>query len=185
MSQYADDTVLFLNGKMKPMQASFRILDQFAIMSGLKVNVEKTNAIWIGSMKDCENLCEEINVNWIAAKQPFTILGIEFSTDLNSMILLNYNKIIPSLRGKIFNWSKRHLTVLGRIAVVKSLLLSELTYLVLTILDPPCDVIKELNILFFNFIWKGHDRVTRNQIIQDYGQGGLRMVDVRAFCRCS
>ena len=88
LSQYADDTVLFLNGTVKSMQASFRILDQFAGMSGLKVNVEKTNAIWIGSMKDCEKkLCEEINVNWIAAKQPFRILGIEFSTDPNSMIL--------------------------------------------------------------------------------------------------
>ena len=85
-------------------------------------------------MKDSERkLCEEINVNWVAAKQPFRILGIEFSTDFNSMILLNYNRIIPS-----FNCSKRHLAVLGRIAVVKSLLLSKLTYLVLTIPDPPC-----------------------------------------------
>ena len=90
LSQHADDTVLFLNGTVKSMQASFRILDQFAGMSGLKVNVEKTNAIWIGSMKDCEmKLSEEINVNWVVAKQPFRILGIDFSNDLNFMILLD------------------------------------------------------------------------------------------------
>ena len=37
---------------------------------------------------------------------------------------------------------------------------------------------KELNTMFF---WKGHDRVARNQMLQDYGLGGLRMVDVRAY----
>ena len=62
--------------------------------------------------------------------------------------------------------------------VVKSLLKSNLTYLILTLPDPPEDT--ELNVCF-NFIWKGQDGVSRSQMIYDYKEGGLRMVDVRAY----
>ena len=41
ISQYADDTVLFLNGTEKPLQAAFKILDLFASMSGFGAS-----AIW-------------------------------------------------------------------------------------------------------------------------------------------
>ena len=72
ISQYADDTVLFLNGTEKSLQAEFKILDLFASMSGLKVNIEKTNAIWVGSKKGCgEKLCEEIKVNWVEDEHIF------------------------------------------------------------------------------------------------------------------
>ena len=99
------------------------------------------------------------------------------------MVLRNYNSkcIILSIRKQISHWSKRNLTVLGRVTVVKSLLVSKLTYLILTIPDPPKDIVTQLNVMLFNFIWKGQDRVTRNQMIQNYNLGGLKMVDIRAY----
>ena len=71
------------------------------------------------------------------------------------VVLLNYNKSMHSLRNLITRWSKRNLTVLGRITVIKSLLLSKLTFLILTIPDPPIDTINDLNSMFFKFIWRG------------------------------
>lgn len=35
-------------------QYAFKNLDLYASISGLKVNVDKTNAIWIGLMKKCQ-----------------------------------------------------------------------------------------------------------------------------------
>ena len=99
------------------------------------------------------------------------MLGIIFSTDLHSMVLRNYNRIILSIRKQISHWSKR---VTGRVTVVKSLLVSKLTYLICTIPDPPKDIVTQLNVMLFNFIWKGQDRVTINQMIQDYNLGGLK-----------
>ena len=81
----------------------------------------------------------------------------------------------------IHHWSRRNLTVLGRVTVVKSLILSKLTYLILCLPDPPYEFIKELNRKIFKFIWKGIDKVSRNQMIQNYDQGGVRMVDVQSF----
>ena len=49
LSQFADDTVLFLNGTERSMYGAFNVLDY------LKVNVDKTNAVWIGSMKGTDD----------------------------------------------------------------------------------------------------------------------------------
>ena len=51
LSQFADDTTVLLDGSQKSLDEALRILNRFAISSGLKVNASKTRAVWIGSMK--------------------------------------------------------------------------------------------------------------------------------------
>lgn len=43
-------------------------------------------------------------------------------------------------------------------------------------------IIKQINDLFFDFLWdsKG-DKIKRNVITQNYGNGGLRMIDIKSF----
>ena len=48
ISQYADDTQLFLNGSEKSLRETLDILQNFYTMSGLRMNAEKNKAIWIG-----------------------------------------------------------------------------------------------------------------------------------------
>ena len=50
LSQYADDTQIFLDGSEMSLRKTLEKLNSFYIMSGLKLNTEKTRAIWIGSM---------------------------------------------------------------------------------------------------------------------------------------
>ena len=49
--QYADDTTIFLDGTENSLSATLKLLDDFHKISGLKVNIDKTNAVWIGSKK--------------------------------------------------------------------------------------------------------------------------------------
>ena len=49
LSQYADDTQLILDGTEKSLKSALNLLKQFYLMSGLKINVDKTRALWIGS----------------------------------------------------------------------------------------------------------------------------------------
>ena len=51
ISQYADDTQLFLNGSENSVREALDVLHKFYEMSGLKINVEK-KAIWIGSLSN-------------------------------------------------------------------------------------------------------------------------------------
>ena len=42
--------------------------------------------------------------------------------------------------------------------------------------------LKKLNTLFFKFIWNGgNDRVKRKYLLNNYSDGGLRMVDIETF----
>ena len=51
ITQFADDTTLFLDDSEISLQLALNVLEIFGIYSGLKVNKEKTQLIWIGSKK--------------------------------------------------------------------------------------------------------------------------------------
>ena len=75
----------------------------------------------------------------------------------------------------------RRLSLLGKVTVLKSLIASQLVY-ILTPLPTNQQVLDEFNLLFFNFLWSGKgDKIKRNKIISDYSEGGLRMIDLFSF----
>ena len=51
LSQYANDTTMILDCSELSFSRTLYSLDIFADISGLKVNYEKTEALWIGSLK--------------------------------------------------------------------------------------------------------------------------------------
>ena len=50
LGQYADDTQIFLDGSEEALDLTLKVLEEFRLLSGLKINMEKTKAVWIGSM---------------------------------------------------------------------------------------------------------------------------------------
>ena len=48
ISQFADDTELFQNGKNKTFEEAIRVLDDFGNKPGLKINIEKNNCNMVG-----------------------------------------------------------------------------------------------------------------------------------------
>jgi hypothetical protein len=48
ISQYADDTLLALDGSPKSLFAALDTIEFFSSFSGLKVNTSKTKIVWIG-----------------------------------------------------------------------------------------------------------------------------------------
>ena len=51
LSQYADDTQLMNEGDKKSFERTIHILDKFGKVSGLVMNNDKTQAIWLGSKR--------------------------------------------------------------------------------------------------------------------------------------
>ena len=51
LSQFAEDTTFF-PGWYKRIILLMYVLQQFASMSGLNINVDKTKAVWIGSRRN-------------------------------------------------------------------------------------------------------------------------------------
>ena len=44
--------------------------------------------------------------------------------------------------------------------------------------DLPTDYMKQINTLLFQFLWSGHDKISRNTIFQDMLHGGLGLPSV-------
>lgn len=177
--QYADDTLITLDGSKEDLQQTLTILDNFAVSSGLTINKQKTKAIWIGKHKNRKDkLYVQEDLEWVFGGY-FTYLGIDFSQDLEGMVKRNYEEKIKLMKSQISLWLKRSLTVLGRITVVKSLLISKLNYLFLSLPNPPYNVMKEIESFLHKFIWAGKpDKISRNQLSQPYHLGGAKMLNI-------
>ena len=77
LSQFADDTTILLDGSEKSLNEALKILNKFAIASGLKLNSTKTRAVWIGCEKfSGETFNHRLKLDW--NQTDFTILGIKF-----------------------------------------------------------------------------------------------------------
>ena len=84
----------------------------------------------------------------------------------------------------INNWMKRMSTPLGRIAIIKSLLISKLSYILLTLPNPSDNFLSELNKILFKFIWNQKpDRIKRITICKSVQQGGIRMIDIYNYVK--
>lgn len=71
---------------------------------------------------------------------------------------------------------------MGRITVVKSLAVSKIVHLILSIPSPPVYMIKKLNKIIYTYVWNGSvDRIARTTLIQSYEKGGLKMINLDFF----
>lgn len=62
----------------------------------------------------------------------------------------------------IKSWNRRHHTVLGRTTILKTLMLSKLTYLLLCLPNPTKLFIDTLNTMIYEFVWQSKsDRVKK------------------------
>ena len=60
-------------------------------------------------------------------KQQFKLLGIEFDVDLDKIFGLNFKQKYEQLKKKTMkNWNRRNLITLGRLTVLKTILLPQL-----------------------------------------------------------
>ena len=65
LTQFADDTTLFLSGKKESLQAALNILEIYGSISRLKINKDKTKIIWVGCKKHSKDkLSINANLNW-------------------------------------------------------------------------------------------------------------------------
>ena len=89
VSLFADDTICFLNGDTESFVNLFETLQYFASFSGCRINVSKSEAIFIGSSKDTPNYpFQEEGLSW--RTNSFKALGINFSLQTNLLYEMNF-----------------------------------------------------------------------------------------------
>ena len=154
ISQYADDTQLFLNVSENSHRETLDDLQKFYEISRHKINYVKIKAIWKGSLSNSlTRLCYIYTLDW--TQGPFKISGVTFSTKIYNIWDLNSINIIKIVEAVCKQWSKRKLTLIGRITIINSLALAKFIYLLLALPKPPDDFLKTIERIFYKFLWNG------------------------------
>ena len=61
----ADDTSLFLEASKRSLRKAISTLDNFKEASGLKINMGKRKAVWLGSKRfQNKGMCPDLNLYW-------------------------------------------------------------------------------------------------------------------------
>ena len=176
---YADDLSVYLEPGDDNLRNVIKALGDFYKLSGLKISVSKTKAVWFGSMCGSDvRLCQDLNLKWVAT---FTLLGIKFDSALANMED-NFDEKMIKIQNMLSNWSLRYLTPFGKITVIKSLALSKLSHIALVVPNPSRDKIRRIETVLFKFLWGGgSEKIRREDSKLPPRYGGLGMPDINSF----
>ena len=182
---YADDVNCTIEDSVDSVQEVFKEYEKLSMRSGLILNASKTELLLLGS--DLEKV---FSVNYmgevfrIATKPKIKINGINFQRDIVDLVDDNVNVAASRMDKHFRTWSRRSLSTLGRILIVKTFGLSQFIYLMqsVTLLTAH---FKKINNLIFKFIWNRHylaykapERIKREIMFKPIKFGGYGMLDV-------
>lgn len=172
--------MLFLNGESSSVRGALAELGSFSKFSGLNLNMEKTSCLPIGFRgRQCH--LDDIGCKLV---DNIKILGITFSNNNSDIVQVNTEPKIEQIKREIVQWNRRNISPLGKITVIKSLLLSKLIHLLTVLPSPSQTTSKQLERIFFSFLWGGQRHpIKRAKAVQNFAAGGLRMIDMDAFIR--
>ena len=179
LEMYADDCSIFLEPTETNLKNAVEILIQFYELSGLKISLSKTKAIWFGiNCRSRPNMCQSLNLDWVNS---FKLLGVFFTNDLVDMDS-NYGNKIKEIQKLLNNWINRTLSVYGKMVIIKCLALPKISHLAMVLPSLDSKQIKELENLLFSFLWdRKPDKVSREHAKLSEKAGGLGMIDIKDF----
>ena len=172
----ADDNTTITMLDLESLQAARQILEDFGNISGLRCNYDKSVIMPISEISEAEILITQTLGFSIQPK--ITLLGVEISNKLD-----NLREITCKTKEKIISliafWERFRLSLPGRIAILKTCLISQLCYLGSFL---PLDeaILDEIQILLDNFI-KKNLKIAQSRIYLPAAYGGVGAIHIRSF----
>ena len=154
------------------------VVKVFGEYSNLQLNKEKTQGLWLGKNRHKKE--EPLGIAW--PDKPLKLLGIYIY--MEACDKLNYDKKLAKCKTILNWWKSRNLTIIGRIQVVKTFIISQFLY-ASSVIYMPEKYISEVNKMIRYFVWKGKSKLSRTTMYRNKEYGGLRMPDFRTMIRAS
>ena len=179
IGQYADDIWAIIRATQESFSGLLNTFDRFAKISGLKINYKKTHILRVGSLASDLNftLHSEKQMNW--EKQQIAILGIIIMTDRKQMLNENYEILLRKMERKLNPWISRSATLIGKITIINTLIMSQSVYKLLSLNSPDMKFIKKVRSLITTFLWNGKKaKIAYKKLTQPIEKGGLKLIDL-------
>nr|KYP35262.1 Putative ribonuclease H protein At1g65750 family [Cajanus cajan] len=168
--QFADDTLLLIQGEWRSLETIKAILQNFELVSGLKVNFSKSNLIGINMpdqwLEQVENL-----LNCRRAAFPFKYLGLPVGDHPTRGAM--WQVMVDVVQRRLALWEKKYISLAGRVILLKSVLSALPTYF-LSFYKAPMGILSRIESIFKSFLWG--ERVCRSK-----EEGGLGLCDLCKF----
>jgi hypothetical protein len=176
--QYADDTNFTLLGIQENLENAIMLLELFYLASGLLINWTKSVAYWL-SQEPPPIWLQVTRCQWAIEHRLSKLLGTPFGIELSTQDIDDflYNKI----RRKLTYWTTIHLSLVGRVLIVNTVLLSSLWYFIM-IWVGSLAIVRKIRGTLRDFMWSGSDhhyraRVGWQDCCASRRVGGLDIVD--------
>ena len=172
VGQYADDATSLVKNAAS-LHNLFREIKLYELGTGAKLNVSKTEAMWLGAWKDRTD--QSLGLTWV---RKLKILGVVFGTV--PVERDNWEPRLSKLDNSLSLWQSRSLSFVGRVLILNVLGLSKLLYLS-RVLIPPRWVFDKYNCLVWPFLWGTRlETVARKSIVCPLDQGSLGLIDFKS-----
>ena len=172
LGQYADDLDLYLWGDRQNIKSAIQVIRNFEKSSGMRINTNKSTILKIGNSKDL-NL--DLDIKQVSQ---INVLGVDVlnSKDEDTLLQINYDKVIERASSVLNQWRARGLSLLGKILIINTLVSSLFVYKMSVLPPIPEKYVKKLNTLMNQFLWnmrKPKIPIEILQIPKKYGGAGL------------
>ena len=165
---YADDTTCIVKS-YRSLQVLFNMINVYEGGSGARLNVAKTEAMWLGAWRSRGD--QPLGLKWVTKMK---ILGVVFGLDTDAD---NWRPKLEKLEKHLNLWKSHSLSLVGKSLIINVLGISKLLYLS-AVLCVPKWVISKINNLVWPFLWGSRiETVSRMTCHQSLGKGGLGIFD--------
>ena len=115
-------------------------------------------------------------IKW--SRTSIKITGITFGS--KDAVYSNWSDKVEKVRTQVSRWSNRHLSLIGKVLVINTLLYPSFYY-VAPVFPIPASVVKEVNKIVFSFLWGNNrpDLVKRETITASRNEGGLGLDNLK------
>lgn len=175
---YADDILLTLTDPDKSIPALTDCIKEFGQISGYKVNFEKSEIMPLTNGVQVEPAYVK---PFCWAPKGFKYLGIKITPKVDQLYAENINPLINHIKEKVISWKKLPLSMLGRINLIKMIILPKISYpvsMLFVFLNP--NDLKDINKLISDFIWAGRKpklKMDTLQLPKQQGGWGLPKIE--------
>ncbi|CAJ0920302.1 unnamed protein product [Ranitomeya imitator] len=162
---YADDILLFLEDSERSLCNAVALIEEFGWFSGLTINWDKSCMLLIEG--DSMGSGERAITTKLKIVQKFKYLGIQIALPLATFEELNLSPLMQKIRTKIAAWNKLHLSVVGRVNLLKMIVMPQLLYVLHNspIWITQCRF-RKIRSLFGELIWGGKSPRFKQEILQ-------------------
>lgn len=172
---YADDMLIFTNGRIRSLQRLRDLLKLYQEASGQEVNLQKS-AFYASKKISRGRLTKIQRISGCYAKKlPFKYLGAPIYKGRCKCIF--FEDIVGKIAKKLEGWKSRYLSFGGKITLIRSVLAS-LPIHVFSCMAVPLQVQRRIEGLMRTFLWsqQGQSRMNRvswKRICRPIEEGGL------------